>query len=148
MKKEELIATIRQRKADCEEQLRILYGIFNKTELSIAGKREQEIGEEIAQARELLQTLKDRQDVIGGAGHNKFCPCCGLKLPRGYFKNLCGEVREQEEKVQTLENECTRMAMEREHNQTNTLTVEISKREAELAELEEWEREAKEVGLI
>lgn len=148
MNKEELRTTIEKRKEDCRKELRFLYGIFNKTELSVAGKKEQEIGEETAQAKEYLQVLKDRQYAIGGAGHNKFCPCCGLELPHGYFKELCEAVREQEKKVKILEDECVRMATERESKQTNALTEEISKKENELKEIEDLEREAIDAGLI
>lgn len=149
MTKEEILATITQRRSKCTSKLRTLYAAFNKTELAIACQREHELGEEVAQAKEYLQTLKDRKAVIGGAGHNRYCPCCGLKLSRGYFKNLVEEVRKQTQKVELLEGELNSLVTEKkEHCPNNSLTDEICRLEHELEEINELEKEARNAGII
>lgn len=126
----------------------MLYSAFNRTELAIVSKEEELMGEELEQAKERLQVLKDRQVVIGGAGHKESCPCCGLDLPKSYFDNLVKELAVTSKKVQELEAEYSKLAIERENSDTNALTLEIERYERELSELEGIEKEAKELGLI
>lgn len=148
MDKEQYRQTIKQTKKELVEKLSVLYAIFNKTDLSIAGQRELELGKELEIAKERHQVLLDRQVAIGGVGHRRYCPCCGLKLTKGYFKNLESELKEQEEKVGIMEKEYNSLAEEREQHSSTPLTREIAELERQLEEVKQLEKEARDAKLI
>jgi hypothetical protein len=148
MRNEEMLETITRKRKEYKKQLQLLYAAFNKTELSVASEREIEISDEIEQAKEYLQMLQDRQEVICSSEHHKFCPCCGLKLPRDYLKKLKEDMNKQNEKVKLLECEYEEIAKQREYHSGDPVGKEIDRLEQAMTELIKLEQEARNVGII
>ena len=133
---EELFEKLIDEEKKIKAEIRLLYGAFNKIEVVEPSDEEKEIGAELERIQVHSQMLKDRQDVIGEAGHNRYCPCCGIKLPKGYFKKLIEEIKTTTGKEIELREKYGAMHTKAFEESGSNLVKAIDKKETRLREVQ------------
>lgn len=131
---EEEREALRKKRNNVEKELRTLYAILNATATREPSEKERAREEEIGQLQDDIERLTQRLESIGGLGYGRYCPCCGLKIPYKYIKQLTEEKTAKTERLNELLSDTRDIYHEMEGN---PVAEQIEKKEKELAELNE-----------
>lgn len=131
---EEEREALRKKRNNVEKELRTLYAILNATATREPTEEERAREEEIGQLQDDIERLTQRLVSIGGLGYGRYCPCCGLKIPYKYIKQLTEEKTAKTERLSELLSDNRDIYHEIEGN---PVAEQIEKKEKELAELNE-----------
>jgi DNA repair exonuclease SbcCD ATPase subunit len=100
---DEDIKQLKAKLSEIDKELRSLYKLFNMIAISETTQEELQVESEITKTYDRIVMLEERKSIIGGAGMNKICPCCGEELKEGYVENLHEEIKTLKDKLSELE---------------------------------------------
>lgn len=128
----EEISALEKRRSKIQAELVSLHRAFNAIEIREPTDEEKLREARIYELQDELERLKLRQDSIGGPGYNRYCPCCGIKIPYKYLKQLSEEIETKEKELNELLN------MQGEdiyHNYDSSIAEAIAAKEDEIQEI-------------
>lgn len=129
---------LKKKKRGLEKELRTLYAILNATAMVEPSEEELAREQEIEQLQLELDAIRQRQDAIGGPGYNRYCPCCGMKIPNKYLRQIEEEKEQKQARLNELLEDDKDIFHEREGNPVAEI---IEEKEKMLREVDDVLRE-------